>query len=173
MASELIYAEADHSQGLEAIGRLRYDVWLAEGAMNTALFPGKCFLDHLDPSARHWTVFDGDVMVANARLTFHPTLDDGYRDASLWKDAGVPIPLPTCDLGRLVVLPSHRGRGIAQRLNQIRLEAARSMGAKSIIVTASEANARLLRKLGFFDIGKVVEFEDRPGVPFHALQYNM
>jgi hypothetical protein len=47
------------------------------------------------------------------------------------------------------------------------------MGARSIMVTASEANAVLLRRLGFYDIGKVVYFEDRPGIAFHALQLNL
>lgn len=169
--------EIEHSDTfetlLEEVGKVRYDVWLEEGAMNAEMFPNKCFLDYLDKEARQWTVRDNGKLIATARLTFHPTLEDGYRDAALWKEVGVPIPLPTCDLGRLVVLVAYRGRGIAQELNKIRIQAAKDMGAKSIIVTASEGNAKLLRKLGFFDIGRIVEFEDRPGIPFHALQLNI
>ncbi len=47
------------------------------------------------------------------------------------------------------------------------------MGAKSVVVTASEANAVLLRRLGFNDIGKIVYYDDRPGIPFHAMQLNL
>lgn len=175
---ELEYREVESSAEdfeatLQAVGQLRYEVWLEEGSMNNDLYPDKCFLDYLDRQARQWVVLDGDKLVASARMTIHPNLDDGYRDAKLWKEANVDIPLPACDLGRLVVLKAYRGQGIAQKLNIVRIQAARDLGARSMIVTASEGNARLLRKLGFWDIGKVVEFDDRPGIPFHALQLNL
>ncbi len=42
------------------------------------------------------------------------------------------------------------------------------------MVTASELNAKLLtKKSGFIDIGERVEFADRPGVLFYALQLNL
>ncbi|KAJ1423506.1 hypothetical protein B484DRAFT_398645 [Ochromonadaceae sp. CCMP2298] len=65
-----------------------------------------------------------------------------------------------------------RGRGVAQFLNKLRINAAQKMGARSIMATASEANMRLLLKLGFFDIGQRIYFEDRPDTQFFALQYN-
>ncbi len=47
------------------------------------------------------------------------------------------------------------------------------MGAKSVIVTASEVTAALLLKHGFADIGgESVVFSDRPRVPFRPLQLN-
>lgn len=110
--------------------------------------------------------------MAAGRLTMHTHLEDSYRDVQLWKRCGKHLPLPTVDLGRLGVLSEFRGRGLAQYLNIVRMHAAKAMGAKSIMVTASAGNARLLKKLGFEDIGETVYFEDRPGTCFYALQYN-
>jgi predicted GNAT family N-acyltransferase len=135
-----------------------------------------CFLPfslRQDDTARHWIVrnSDGDL-VAAARLTWHVSLDDDYRDVQLWRRAGVPLPLPTCDLGRLVVRADHRGRGLAQALNAVRVDAARAMGARSVMVTASGGNATLLQRIGFVAIGQTIVFSDRPNTVFHALQLN-
>ncbi len=116
---------------------------------------------------------DSGSLIASARLTMHFSLDDSYRDVQLWKRSGRLLPLPTVDLGRLVVLKDYRGKGMAQALNVVRIESAKQMGAKSIMVTASEGNARLLRKLGFEDIGETIYFSDRPGTLFIALQLNL
>ena len=159
---------------LNLIGKLRYKVWEEEGSINAEAFPNMCWVDELDKGGRHWVVKDSNgEYIAAARLTVHETLDDDYRDVQLWKRSGKVLPLPTCDLGRLVVLNAFRGRGIAQSLNKIRIEYAKEIGAKSIMVTASEGNARLLRKLGFVDIGETIVFDDRPNTLFHALQLNL
>jgi predicted GNAT family N-acyltransferase len=163
----------------DAIGRLRVSVWSGEGSLDASLFPSGVWWDELDEAegARHWVVF-GDkgcdaVVVAAARLTWHASFDDDYRDVQLWKSVGADLPLPTCDLGRLVVRSDFRGRGVAQLLNAARVEAARAMGAKSVMATASEGNARLLLRIGFFEIGQTVVFADRPKTTFHALQMNL
>jgi hypothetical protein len=44
------------------------------------------------------------------------------------------------------------------------------MGARSVTVTASAENARLLQRQGFVDTGIVTLFENRPEVPFLALE---
>ena len=159
---------------LNLIGKLRYKVWEEEGSINAEAFPNRSWVDELDKCGKHWVVKDSSgEFIAAARLTVHETLDDDYRDVQLWKRSGKILPLPTCDLGRLVVLNAFRGRGIAQNLNKIRIQYARDLGAKSIMVTASEGNARLLRKLGFIDIGETIYFDDRPNTLFHALQLNL
>ena len=68
-----------------AIGRLRYDVWEAEGSIDKDIFPDRLFVDELDKSARHFTIHAPDgTIVAAARLTWHESLDDSYRDMQLW-----------------------------------------------------------------------------------------
>jgi len=115
----------------------------------------------------------GGNLVAASRLTTHWTPDDTDRDTELWHRTGNPISWPVCDLGRLVVDARFRGHGIAQRLNMIRIEAARECGAKSIICTASAENCRLLLKLDFFHIGETIVFSDRPKTTFYAVQLNL
>ncbi len=58
-------------------------------------------------------------------------------------------------------------------MNQVRVEYAKTIGAKSIMVTASEANAKLLHSIGFEYIGQNIEFADRPGTLFVALQLDL
>jgi len=175
---EVVEAPAPVSPDLrDEIGRLRLAVWSGEGSLDVSLFPTGVWWDALDEAegSRHWVVCGGPgntTVVAAARLTWHPSFEDGYRDVELWKKAGVDLPLPTCDLGRLVVRSDFRGRGLAQQLNAARVAAARAMGARSVIATASDGNARLLRKIGFFDIGQSIVFADRPSTTFHALQLN-
>ena len=147
---------------------------IKSGKRKTPLIHLYLRVDELDNVGRHWIIKDavtGELM-ATARLTLHSTLNDSYRDVQLWRNCGKHLPLPTVDLGRLVVLSKFRGRGLAQLLNVTRIQAAREMGANSIMVTASAGNARLLKKLGFEDIGETAYFDDRQGTCFYALQYN-
>lgn len=163
------------ARSMQRVGQLRFQVWEAESAINAELFPGRCWLDPLDTVGRHWVLEDAltGAWIATARLTLHPTLEDENRDLQLWQRCGKVLPVPTVDLGRLVVLSAYRGRGLAQLLNTTRIAAARAMGARSIVVTASEGNVRLLKKLGFEDIGETVYFEDWPNACFYALQLNL
>lgn len=171
--SNIREVRSSDSNELQRIGALRYTVWQEYG-INDKEFPDKVWVDDLDHVGRHWIIEnDQKEVIAAARLTFHESMEDSYRDMQLWKKCGHHLPLPTCDLGRLVVRKDYCGRGLAQSLNEIRIVAAREMGAKSIMVTASDGNARLLTKLGFEKIGQTVEFSDRPGVIFHAMQLNL
>jgi predicted GNAT family N-acyltransferase len=141
----------------------------------------KCiWLDDLDygEAVRHWVVYAYDEstkepqIAATARLTVHHSQDISQpRDVTLWLNRGIPLSYPVCDMGRLVVHKQWRKRGIANELNRLRVEfASREFGAKMIIATASQGNARLLERIGFKDIGEQVEFDDRPGIIFSALQ---
>ena len=185
---------------LRAIGELRVAVWRDEECAldTTAMSDSACWLDEFDtlpaPQCRHWIVRDRThpcaacrlssltpasasptpdecscPLVAAARLTWHASPDQ-HRDVRLWTDAGRSLPFPCVDMGRLVVRLAHRRRGIAQALNRVRVEAARTAGARACVVTASAGNAKLLSALGFDDIGVTVKFDDRPATVFHALQ---
>jgi predicted GNAT family N-acyltransferase len=138
------------------------------------------WLDDLDYGevVKHWVVYAFDDLTkefqiaATARLTVHHSQDISQpRDVALWLNRGIPLSYPVCDMGRLVVHKQWRKRGIANELNRLRVEfASREFGAKMIIATASQGNARLLERIGFKDIGEQVEFDDRPGIIFSALQ---
>ena len=53
-------------------------------------------------------------IVACARLNVYHSFEDSSRDVALWRRVGKRLPMPTADLGRLVVASSCRGRGVAQ-----------------------------------------------------------
>lgn len=159
---------------LEEIGKLRFKVWKDEGSINLNQFPNEIWIDNLDEFAIHYLIKVNNQLVASARLTLHTSFDDNSRDVQLWKNVGKDLPLPTTDLGRLVVLKEYRGKGFAKLLNEIRINKAREIGAKSIMVTASEGNKVILcRNFGFEDIGERVYFDDRPNTLFYALQLNL
>ena len=80
-------------------------------------------------------------IVAAARMTLHSSWEDKSSRDMLIFEAQHPV-LPIVDLGRLVVSDSHRNQGIAQFLNQLRVHLSKLMGAKTIIATASDSNAR-------------------------------
>lgn len=167
---------------MEEIGKLRYECWLGEGVIDAALFPDGLWVDDMDygPFARHWVVreLDTGAIVGAARLTWHSSLDDDYRDVKLWRDKGVPLQAPVLDFGRLVVRKDHRRKGIARSLVDVRMKAAKEwtqngLKARSCVCTASAVNVGMLKQSGFVPIGQTASFHDRPGVVFHALQYDL
>lgn len=176
-----VYPASDKAV-LEEIGKLRYECWLGEGVIDAALFPDKLWVDDMDygPSARHWVVREltTNAVVGAARLTWHSSLDDDYRDVKLWRDKGVPLQAPVLDFGRLVVRKDHRRKGIARSLVDVRIKAAKEwtqdeQKARSCVCTASAINVVMLQQTGFVPIGQTASFDDRPGVVFHALQYDL
>ena len=186
------------AKSLSLIGKLRYQVWQKEGSLDESQFKNQSWIDPAtDLSALHYVATDdatGEV-VGSARLVVHATVKSADRDVELWLRTGNPLKFPVCDLGRLVVKTSHRRRGIAKGLNyvkplfffsflsltflqsifhsQVRIEAAKRLGARTVIATASESNASLLKLHGFVDIGETIVFKDRPLTTFYALQLSI
>ncbi len=161
--------ESKDKESMEELGRFRLEVWRDETIVNEALFLNGVWLESLDFQARHWVAKDSHGLVGAARLTVHDTLasnPDGY----LFERAGKIIPAPVAHLCKLVVHERARGKGLGSQLNKIRVDAARMMGARSIVVTASEINSRLLSQLGFADTGIRESFPNRPGFEFRAMQ---
>jgi predicted GNAT family N-acyltransferase len=164
---------AFESNEMVLIGHLRFQVWLEEGSLDENAFPDKSWIDPSDSIARHFIAVRRDGVIAGAaRLVTHSSAATNDRDVDLWLSTGNELKWPVCDLGRLVVSKSFRNRGIASRLNEVRLEAARALGARAVIATASAGNVSLLRALGFFAIGQEIVFSDRPNTVFHGLQLN-
>ena len=161
---------------MDAIGRLRYEVWEGESSIDANLFPDKIWLEPMDfgNNARQWVVMASNEIVAAARLTRHESIEeDDYRDIKLWREKGEAISPPVVDFGRLVVHKDHRRRGLARALVRHRLEAARSWGAKHAVNTCSQENIKfLVEEFDFFEIGATAVFRDRPNTTFHALQKN-
>jgi len=170
------------SSVLNDIGKLRYECWLGEGAIDVSMFPEGVWLDDMDygPLVRHWIVKElaTNTIVGAARLTWHSSLDDDYRDVKLWREKGLALQAPVLDFGRLVVRKDHRRKGIARSLVDIRMQTAREWAhngrlARTCVCTASAVNIDMLHQAGFVPIGQTATFADRPGVVFHALQCDL
>jgi predicted GNAT family N-acyltransferase len=176
----------DITNTLKDIGRFRYDVWKEVTNNDVCInntYGDNIWLDELDfiiNSSRNFMIKDINTndIIAVARMTYHTSFEDTTsRDLVIFKDYNImntDIIQSSCvDLGRLVVNKDSRNSGIGQYLNKLRMSIARKLNAKYIVVTASNDNAIRLKKLGFYDINKIVYFYDRPTVPFHCLQYQI
>jgi predicted GNAT family N-acyltransferase len=168
---------------IDEIGRLRYECWSGDGALDISQFPAGSWVHEMDfgRHARHWVVRDATTtttIVGAARLTRHDSLDDDYRDVKLWKDKGIELVPPVVDFGRLVVAQAWRRQGIARSLVAVRMAAVQTWEvdgsrAKCCVCTASAANRTVLLQCGWHAIGQEVVFPDRPTTIFHALQYDI
>lgn len=90
--------------------------------------------------------------VGAARVTWHQSLDDEYRDVKLWKDCGLSPGVPLVDFGRLCVRRDFRRRGIAKSLDAIRLREARlwkldGLTSRCCVCTASTTKVDSLTKM--------------------------
>lgn len=155
-------------KALEAIGKFRLAIWQQETAVASDILAAGVWLEDLDYRARHWIVTHRESLIGAARMSIHPQLQE-VPDAYLWERAGITLPTPIAHFGKLVIGRSARGLGLGSRLNELRIVAAREAGARSIMVTASPANAKLLMRQGFTDTGIRETFPNRPGFEFLGL----
>lgn len=164
----------ENSPVMTSIGKMRFEVWKDERSIAEELFPEGTWLEPMDygENARHWVACkESGEFVASARLTKHVSVEeDDYRDIRLWRERGLKLTAPVVDLGRLVVIRSHRRKGIAKALVGARVEAAKQWQATAALNTSSEHNLGFLEDFGFRRIGTTVVFPDRPNTTFHALQ---
>lgn len=146
---------------LEQIGRLRVVAWATVIEKATDL---GSWVDAFDPKARHWVVYQGAELVAAARMTIHPSLDEVPDAESYSGMFQEPLPPPIASLNRLVVHPSARRMGLSKALDVARLEAAERLGCHSAILsTASGPNrVRQVQGWGFEWIGYGPRFLNPP-----------
>lgn len=154
---------------LNEIGKFRLKVWREASQINEDCFPNGEWTDPLDLQGRHWIVKDSMGLIASARLTLYPTLEE-CGDSEPWIRANRALPAPIAQLSRLVVDPRGQRQGIGLLLNRLRVEAAKSMGARSVIGIASQQNSRLLERIGFVDTGARESFDHLQGTEFRALE---
>ena len=126
--------------------RLRYDVWSAETPLLPHVLKHQLITDEHDAHARHWAAFEGNKMVAAARLCIHDAQEES-PDAPAFLHIRFPTPIAT--INRLVVMPAARKRGLALQFDELRLSAAKSAGAKCVVGTAAPVRISALKSLGF------------------------
>lgn len=126
--------------------RLRYQVWAGETQLKANINSQGLISDEHDAHAQHWAVFVEGRLVAAARMCVHEQLCD-TPDALAFSQVILPSPIAT--INRLVVHPSARGLGLASKLDEYRINAARKAGARCVVGTAAKARIPQLHRLGF------------------------
>jgi GNAT superfamily N-acetyltransferase len=148
---EILYlVPGEHRQELDAIGRLRAQVWLQDGYLTASNCPDGVWLDEYERQATHLFIREAGELIASARFSLHDTIETTSHAAHLRAASlGTLISTPFALLSRLVVAPPARRRGIARTLDEARLVLARQYDAKAAISFATSWRRPALERLGF------------------------
>ena len=155
------------------IGRLRTQVWSAEADVNPQSLGPEPWIDPVDQKACQWTVRDGRRLAAAARLSVHDELASvPYYTAFVDR---LPGSGPYGAMNRLVVQRDYRGRGLAHRLDCLRLQHAQRLGARQVVVVASGRRVKALEALGFENLGAPNPAPEllRSGQPYSILVHRL
>lgn len=159
---------ASDPETIEAIGRLRAEVWTATGKSAEDAFPEGRWLDPHDFEGPHWIVRDRrGRLVAAARVTVHPRLED-VPEAEEYLRYGLDLPGPVASPARVVVSPEARGHGLARKLLDAQDAFAASVGARHAVRQASPAMVRLLVHRSWRILGLATRDPRFPGVEFQV-----
>ena len=133
---------------MEAVERLRVEVWTAQGLTLT----GALRVDALDRAAHNIVACEGDLLVASSQVSRHDVVDT-MRDGAHYAPLLRPGYFPAAVLNRLVVRPSHRGRGLAAGMDARRLAVAQAWGVRFVLTEVRGGRVRALQDLGFETLG--------------------
>jgi GNAT superfamily N-acetyltransferase len=138
---------------LEQIFEFRESIWRNEpNFIDVHKWDPASLRDAHDVHGLHWIITVKKLIVAAARLCIHHDARD-LPDFDAFHHLIANIPAPFASLNRLVVHPSMRRRGLSRALTNVRIDAARSQGAKTIIVEAAPDRVPGLREFGFVELG--------------------
>lgn len=139
---------------LSKVQCLRKQAWAADLHSNTST---QSWVDDFDSTARHWIATKGDQIVAAARLTVHDTIREvpspEVFEGLNWNSLTGPIG----SINRLVVHFAFRRQGLSNRLDNLRVAAAKNIGCTCIIASSSSSSSskriERLREMGFVSYG--------------------
>jgi N-acyl-L-homoserine lactone synthetase len=148
-AAPLRFAEARDSVALEATYRLRYRAVIDQSWGRPEEYPGGMERDEYDDVALHVAGWDGDQLVATARLVFPAPGLALPTEAAF--DLVVEPRGEVVDLGRLVVARAYRGASHRMLLAILARSwlSIRERGLFRYCAIDSRAMIRLYRRLGF------------------------
>jgi GNAT superfamily N-acetyltransferase len=162
-SAEILIDRESNPNALQKLFRLRAEVWKAQCDVGEIF--DNIWSDRCDRHAMHWTAKCGEEIVAGARICFHSEMAT-TPDREIFERIDYPFQFPIACMNRLVVRPEFRGRGIAGRLDAIRVDAAQAHGCKMIIGVVSDVSGALrlgqLEKIGFQAIAPIFSIQDWP-----------
>ena len=126
--------------------RLRFEVWDGETELKAQIRERGLICDDHDAHARHWAAFNGDELVAAARVCIHESQQE-IPDAPVFGQMRLSTPIAS--INRLVVKKQWRGQGIARQLDILRIQAAREGNAACVVVTTPVDRISSRQKHGF------------------------
>ena len=150
---------------LEAIYRLRAEVWRATVPVAAAAFAGDRWCDDVDGASIHWAIRSGDELVAAARLSVHERLAE-VPDAEEYAAVGLRLEGPIAVPARIVVATRARGHGLTAQLRNAWMDAARAAGSRFAVCQAAPEMRRIARGRGWYEAGPAAPDERFPGVAF-------
>jgi GNAT superfamily N-acetyltransferase len=134
---------------------LRRQVWAELPGVDSQSALSGGLDDGFDATGLHWVVVAEGSVIASARLCLCDSLA-ALPDAYVFRDAADEVPLPTSAINRLVVHRDYRGRGLASRLDSIRLAESRGRGCASVTACWSpfsgERRRLAIEALGFMPV---------------------
>jgi len=152
MASQSLEpVEVEDTTTLQAIYKLRAEVWMGEG-ISAEIFPFGVWQDDCDKHAKHWVVFNKGQVIASARLSVHQSLKD-VPNSKLYEGLSIKTLIPIASINRLVVRRDFRGIGLGKKLDLIRLYTASQLGCHTVVAycvkASGEERIRSLKRRGF------------------------
>ncbi|GAB4034470.1 GNAT family N-acetyltransferase [Spirosoma jeollabukense] len=157
------------------IGSLRVRAWRNEPAVDKTYFDRPTLIESLDKKSQHWVITKDDIVVAAARMSFHPTMETvpyaPLLPAECW---GQFTNKTIASFNRMVVDPQYRGQGLAHALDRIRVEHAIQSGLDVIVgATQLEYRVESLKKIGFTYHCELYNTPERPHWPLFFMSYDL
>lgn len=151
--NQLELKKVDTSAELAEIYKFRARVWNSSEGIAVNAFPTGEWRDKHDSMALHWIVTnERDQMVGAARLSLHERIEDVVEPEQYLR-YGVECDGLIAAPDRVVVCPSARRQGIAQRLLDAQDKASIDAGAACALRQASPAMCRLVAKRDWYLLG--------------------
>lgn len=162
---KIVEFSSSDEQLLEQVRQLRAYVWTSQ-MENMFLEP--FWTDFHDTHACLWAVFDDTEkeIIASARLCFH-------KESSEFPDYGDVVNLsflkpPIGMMTRLVVHPAYQKKGIAKKLDALRITKSIDAGCRSMMAAIPKYRKKSLHALGFKEYGK---FENKNGASWNGFDF--
>lgn len=171
MTLEIVAAATPES--VRRICEFRAQVWLEEGLLSPDTLTDGMWLDghDQDVDTRFWVIEVENQIIAAARLALYNDIELA-PSANLLRPFASEVPNPFAFMARLVVRKDFRGKGIAKRMDCLRMNEASKSGAKAVIGLPVSWRVEALKKLGFVDLGELpcdpIETYGFP-LPYHLM----